>query len=136
MNLATGELEVGTGNAGKVTVIANGPNTITISGSNSAISTTTFGDGDGGDILLSAANQVEILDGGSVTADSLGGAGLTGNIMTTAGDAIVLSDGSISTQATTSDGGNIVLNAPNLIDAANSQITTSVESGVGGGQSY
>jgi hypothetical protein len=41
--------------------------------------------------------------------------------------------GTISTQAVTSDGGNIKLTAPNIVRLNGSEITTSVESGVGGG---
>jgi large exoprotein involved in heme utilization and adhesion len=44
-----------------------------------------------------------------------------------------MTDGSVSTRAVTSDGGNIIVNAPNRIELTNSQITTSVESGFGGG---
>src|SRR5882724_9096957 len=44
-----------------------------------------------------------------------------------------MNSGSVSTRAITADGGNIILNAPNLIELTNSQVTTSVESGVGSG---
>ncbi len=44
-----------------------------------------------------------------------------------------MTDGSVSTRAVTSDGGNITLNAPRMIQLTDSQVTTSVESGVGGG---
>ena len=44
-----------------------------------------------------------------------------------------MNQGSVSTRAVTSDGGNITLNAPRMIQLTDSQITTSVESGVGGG---
>lgn len=133
--IETGELIVGTGNAGSVTVDAT--NTISVSGADStgvpsAISTSALGDGDGGDISLNAANEVQISNGGSVTADSFG-AGLTGSINITAGNSIVLNNGTISTLAETSDGGNIKLTAPNIVQLTSSQITTSVESGEGGG---
>jgi large exoprotein involved in heme utilization and adhesion len=96
------------------------------------VDSSTTGEGAGGSITLNAATQVSIADGGSVRADSLG-TGATGNVTITAGDRIVMSDGSISTRAVSSDGGNIVLNAPNLIKLDDSQITTSVESGSGAG---
>jgi filamentous hemagglutinin family protein len=135
----TGEQTIGAGNAGSVTITATGPNTISISGrspttgAGSSISTTTQGAGNGGDIVLSSAGTVQISNGGLVTADSLGGTGLAGNINISAGDQIVMIDGSVSTRATTSDGGNINFNAPNFIGLTNSHITTSVESGFGGG---
>jgi large exoprotein involved in heme utilization and adhesion len=127
----TGEVVVGSGNAGAINVTATG--TISISGAGSTISTSTLGDGDGGDIALTAANQVTISGGGSVTSDSLGGAGLTGDIAVSSENNIVISGGAISTRAQTSDGGNVKLTAPNIVQLTNAEITTSVESGVGGG---
>ena len=56
-----------------------------------------------------------------------------GDITITAGDQIAMNSGSVTTRAVTADGGNITLNAPNLIQLTDSQITTSVESGVGAG---
>jgi filamentous hemagglutinin family protein len=131
--LLGGVLVVGSGSAGTVTINATGANTLTISGADSGVSTTTLGAGDGGDIILTSAGDVMILDGGSVSADSLGGAGLTGTIDIAAGDSIIMENGTISTRAITSDGGNIKLTAPNIVHLEGAQITTSVESGVGGG---
>jgi filamentous hemagglutinin family protein len=136
IELLAGGYAIGPGNAGTVNIAAT--DTISISGyspttgAGSAITTSTLGAGNGGDIMLSA-NDVYITNGGSVSADSLGGAGLTGNITIAAGDEIRMKDGSISTRAVTSDGGNIELTAPNLIHLTDSQISTSVESGLGGG---
>jgi filamentous hemagglutinin family protein len=131
-----GQSFAGTGNAGTVDVASTG----SISVSGAEISTTTFGEGNGGDVTLDAANEVQIIDGGSLSADSLSpdladvpDKGLTGQITVNAGNQIVMTDGSISTRAVTADGGDIVLNAPNIINLLNSQITTSVESGQGGG---
>lgn len=130
VRLATGLLEVGSGDAGKVTI--NASDSIAISGPESAISTTTFGAGDGGAVQITSAGQVVISDQGSVTADSFG-AGLAGDIAITAGSSIVMDHGTVSTRATTSDGGNITLKAPKIIRLVNSRITTSVESGRGAG---
>ena len=44
-----------------------------------------------------------------------------------------MNGGTISTRAVTSDGGNIELTAPEWVYLHNSDITTSVESGLGGG---
>ena len=129
---------VGVGNAGSLTVNAQG--SITISGG--SISSTTIGDGKGGDVVLSAGQNVNITNGGSLSADSLalaatdatgGVGGDTGSIQITAGNSITLDGGTMSTRAAKSDGGNIKLTAPNIVQLEGSQITTSVESGVGGG---
>jgi filamentous hemagglutinin family protein len=117
-----------TGNAGQITVTAGN---VTVAGGG-VIDSSTTGAGAGGAINVSASGQVAISSGGSVRADSLG-AGNTGSITIAAGDRIMMESGSISTRAATADGGNITLLAPNVIRLANSQITTSVESGTGSG---
>ena len=99
-----------TGDAGFVNITAMGPSTLTISDAGSTVSTTSTGAGAGGSIELTG-NNVQISNGGSVTADSLS-TGNTGNITITAGNKIDLNDGTISTRAVTSDGGNIALTAP------------------------
>jgi len=132
-------VNIGTGNAGDVTFTA--ADSISISDAGSIISTTTFGNGNGGSISLIAGKLVSVQNGGSVSADSGGtltgqqfsGSGLAGDITITAGDQIAMTSGSVSTRAITADGGNISLNAPRMIQLTNSQVTTSVESGVGGG---
>ena len=129
---STGLLEVGSGNAGKVTINASDLSTITLSGPGSAISTSTFGAGAGGAIQLTSAGDVRISDGASITADSFG-TGITGDISITAGNSIMMDNGTISTSARTSDGGNIKLTAPLTVQLTGSRITTSVESGTGGG---
>ncbi len=121
-----------TGNAGTVTIHAAGANALTLSGAGSVVSTSTSGDGHGGDVNLVSAGDINIAHGASVTAESLG-AGRTGSINVTAGDSIIMQGGTISTRAVSSDGGNIKLTAPNVIQLSESPITTSVESGIGGG---
>jgi filamentous hemagglutinin family protein len=135
----SGQPLVGFGKGGSVNFTA--ADSILITGSNSAVSTNTFGNGDGGSISLIGGKLVSIQNGGRVSADSGGtlggqqssGSGLAGNINIAAGDQIAMTDGSVSTRAVTSDGGNITLNAPRMIQLTDSQITTSVESGVGAG---
>ena len=137
--VGSGQPSVGFGKGGSVNFTA--ADSILITGSNSAVSTNTFGNGDGGSISLIAGKLVSVQNGGRVSADSGGtlggqqfsGSGLAGNINVSAGDQIAMTDGSVSTRAITSDGGNITLNAPRMIQLTDSQITTSVESGVGGG---
>jgi filamentous hemagglutinin family protein len=128
---------VGEGNAGSLKFSANN---ITISGG--SVSTTTIGDGKGGDVVLNATQNVNITNGGSVSADSLalaatsatgGVGGDTGSIEITAGNSITLDGGTISTRAVAADGGNISLFAPNTVYLNDGKITTSVESGIGKG---
>jgi filamentous hemagglutinin family protein len=135
----TQQPSVGLGQGGDVTLTV--ADSLSITGSNSAVSTNTFGNGDGGSIFLTAGKLVNIQNGGRVSADSGGtlagqqfsGSGLAGNINISAGDQIAMTSGSVSTRAVTSDGGNIIVNAPRMIQLTDSQITTSVESGFGGG---
>jgi hypothetical protein len=112
-----------------VDISASGP--ISISGADTAISTSTFGDGDGGNVFLSAA-AILIANGGSVSAASFGN-GLAGNVTLEADSRIALAAGRITTQATVADGGNITLSTPDGVFLVGSSITTSVESGVGRG---
>ena len=121
-----------TGKAGAVNV--TGPSVTVAGGGTIDSSSTGVGTiaGNGGAIDLTAASQISILNGGSIRADSLG-PGRTGDVKLTAGDRIMMDNGSISTRAVTSDGGDIRLVAPNIIRLGNSQITTSVESGTGTG---
>ena len=124
-----GEFVAGSGSAGTIDIAA--ANLLSISGTNSSVSTTTSGTGTGGQIALTGGN-IRILNGGSVLSDSTGD-GLAGDIAITAGNKIDINDGSISTRAVTADGGNIELTAPDWVYLNNSDITTSVESGLGGG---
>ena len=136
-----GSIIAGTGNGGEINVAAMDDISISgvspSTGDGSFISTSTFGNGNGGDISLDAGNNVRINNGGLVSADSLAqveeGTGLAGDIIISAGNKIELSNGTISTRAVTSDGGNVELAAPKWVYLLDSDITTSVESGFGGG---
>ncbi len=133
----TGEVVVGTGSAGTVSVTAK--DAISISGRSpntgavSSISTTTLGNGQGGNVILNAGGQVKIASGGEVTAESLGGAGDTGSIEITGGTDILMDGGIISLRSISADGGRVKLTAPNIVRLNNSEITTSVEGGTGEG---
>ena len=115
------------GNAGTITANVG---SMTVSGGQ--VDSSTSARGAGGTINMTAGSEVSVLNGGRVSADSTG-AGNTGNIVITAGNRITMAGGSISTRALTSDGGNITLRAPLLVRLEGSQITTSVQSGVGAG---
>ena len=132
-------MAVGAGGSGTVSITAG--TAITVSGQGSVVSTSTFGDGNGGNVVLNAGDHVAILDGGHIAADSGGtlggsvvsGSGLGGNIEITAGNQIYLENGQITTQTLTADGGNITLMAPKLVRLQDSVISTSVQGGLGTG---
>ncbi len=137
--LLGGAVAVGTGAGGTVGIAAG--SAITISGQDSVVSTSTFGDGKGGDVVLNAGNRVAILDGGRLKADSGGplggsivsGLGEAGSVTITSGSEIYLNNGQITTQALTADGGNITLKAPFMVQLQDSVISTSVAGGLGQG---
>ncbi len=132
---ATQQVLVGAGAGGTVDVAVSGQAVITgissISGTPSQISTSTFGPGNGGNVRL-ASRELRIERGGTMSAASFG-TGLAGDIHVVASDQVTLWSGSISTEATVADGGNITLVIQRLLDMVNSTITTSVQSGVGAG---
>ena len=130
----TGELVVGNGAAGSVSVDATG--SVTASGASatgrpSALLAETRGAGAGGDVSVRAWS-LTLSDGATISSSSLG-SGLAGDVRIELADSLTLRGASIATQATVSDGGNITITAPRLIHLINSRISTSVESGVGGG---
>lgn len=128
-----GALVVGSGNAGSVSVQASG--LVELAGSAmgrpSALLAETRGAGAGGNVGVQAS-VLRIADGALVSSSSLG-EGLAGQIDIRLSDSLQMQGGSIATRAQSSDGGNIAIVAPRLIHLAHSQITTSVESGVGAG---
>ena len=88
--------------------------------------------GNGGDITITANESVSMKSGSSISSSSLG-EGLAGNIYLNAGDELTIKDSSITTQATIADGGNITIRAIDMIYLDQSDITTSVENGLGSG---
>jgi len=130
----TEELLVGAGNGGVINIEVDGTAKITgqaADGSPSSISTSTLGEGNGGNISL-AANKVALNNGGSISASSAG-TGLAGDIFINAGNRFDSNGGRVTTQATVSDGGNIQITARERVYLDKAEITTSVESGFGGG---
>ena len=97
----------------------------------SRVDTGSIGDGNGGDVSI-VANTLSLSNQGAVIAESFG-AGEAGDIFISLSDAFRSSSGLVTTEALSSDGGNITLNAVNLVDLLNSSITTSVGSGSGAG---
>ena len=130
----TGEILVGAGNGGVINIEVDGNTTVSgqaSDGSSSSISTSTLGDGNGGNIALTA-KSVNLNDGGTISASS-SGTGLAGDIVIDAGDKFDSHGGLVTTQATVSDGGNVQLTAKDRVYLYKAGITTSVESGLGGG---
>jgi len=122
---------VGFGNGGNVTLTAD--ESILITGSNSAVLTNTFGNGNAGSISLSA-NKIDIQNGGSVTSPSGGtlagqffaGTGNAGQI-TVSAPTLTISDGGTLSAKTSGSGnaGNISLNAGNFIQAGGARVDSS-----------
>ena len=125
-----GRISVTTTGAGKAGTITANVGNMTVSGGQ--LDSSTSASGAGGAINVAAGSEVSVINGGRITADSTA-AGRTGNVVVTAGERITMNGGSVSTRALTSDGGDITLKAPVIVRLENSQITTSVQSGVGTG---
>ena len=123
----------GPGAGGTVTINA-ASGVVTISGSGSGLFSNAEGSGPGGDVNIQAA-QLRLVDGGSVSAQSSGTVtALAGNVNLVIGDTLAMDDGIITTEAEVADGGNIsITTTGSLVHLIDSQITTSVKSGVGGG---
>ena len=124
------------GPAGNIDVTAS--ESITITGASptgaSGLFSTTAGTGPGGNITLRAP-QIRLADGGTISASSTGGPSATaGSINIIFGGLFVMDHASISTDSVQADGGNITITSTgSLLHMIDSQITTSVRSGVGGG---
>lgn len=120
---------IGEGKGGSIIVSASG--LFSVSGTNSGIFTTTEGSGDGGNIDVSAQN-VWLSEGALITAESID-SGDAGSITMTIGETYLSRDSYLTTEATQADGGNIEIKAPELVYLFNSDITTSVQGGLGNG---
>jgi filamentous hemagglutinin family protein len=127
-----------TGRGGDVTINATGPVSIsgTLSdGTPSGIFSRTIGSasgsGRGGEISLHAA-QFQLSSGASMSSGSTG-IGDAGNIAINAADSFVIRNSAINTSTTQSDGGNITIEAGNLVHLGDSQIATNVQGGAGNG---
>ena len=130
----TGELVVGRGAAGSVSIEATGSVTasgVSPTGRPSGLLAETRGAGAGGNVSVLASNLL-LEDGASISSSSLG-TGLAGDVRVVLSDSLTMRGASIETEAVTSDGGNIAISLPGLMDLIDSRITTSVQSGEGGG---
>jgi filamentous hemagglutinin family protein len=125
-----GEISVasndGSGSAGNATITAG-----EIVVNRGTISSDTTGDGPGGSIELRAP-QISLTSGAAVSATSRG-RGRAGGIVIVALDTLTARSGTISVSATSADGGNISLQAANLVYLIDSQVIAAVQGGAGAG---
>ena len=121
----------GSGLGGDIVVAA--ANSASISGAGTGLFSTASSTGAGGDINLQAP-QVQIVDAATISANSTGTATATaGNVNVVTSD-LNMQTGSITTEATLADGGNITIaTTGSLVHLTDSDITTSVQSGIGSG---
>lgn len=90
------------------------------------IRTSTTDIADSGNIIITAGS-VQLSNAAEISAKSTG-AGLAGDITIDAGSSFVAANSKVTTEASQSDGGNITINARDLIHLTNSQVTSSVGS--------
>ncbi len=88
--------------------------------------------GSGGNISLTADQSVTVRDGASISASSTG-SGAAGNIDIHAGKQFDVDHGSITTQSNQLNGGNIMIQASDLVRVVDGKISTSALNGVGNG---
>src|SRR5215831_16673421 len=121
----------GNGAGGTVTVNATGP--VTMADQGSGLSTTTVGNGVGGDINL-RGSSIQLSNGASISATS-SGKGNAGNITVHAGNQFTMMKSSVTTEADAASGGKITIttNPTGTVQLTNSTISASVLDGTGGG---
>jgi len=106
----------------------------TVSLSNGAtVNSSTSGTGRAGDITMNVGS-LTLANHSEITNSSIGtmaDAGDAGNITVQSGSTVVLNDSSITTEASQASGGQIEINAPEMVRLTNSRISTSVK-GVAG----
>ncbi len=127
-------LFAGTGDGGEVNVSVTGD--LRIRGSNflgipSNISSSTTTIGRGGNVKVQA-NQLQLREGGLITANSTG-LGEAGNLTIQADTLEIFDDSQITTSAQLAGGGDIHLTVANQLYLRQGLLTTSVASGIGDG---
>jgi filamentous hemagglutinin family protein len=127
------------GRAGDVVVrggtvsLTNGANITSQSGSEEDQG--KFSTGRAGDITITG-ESLTLANHSVITSSSKGivpGAGDAGTITIQSGSTVLLNDSSITTEAIAASGGQIEINAPEMVRLINSEVSTSVKDGTGGG---
>jgi large exoprotein involved in heme utilization and adhesion len=111
-----------TGHAGRITVTAP----VISMERGGGLSTQTTGEGMGGNIELVATRTISLSDGARISATSTG-SGNAGNIQIHAGQSLTIEQSSITAEATHASGGNLKIQASDLIRVVNSTLSSSVQ---------
>jgi filamentous hemagglutinin family protein len=120
-----------TGIGGSISVDANAI-TLQNGGTISASTSGSSSNATGGNISISGGQFVQMNNGALITASSTG-PGNAGNIIVDAGPQLVMQNSSIKTEAAKAGGGNIEIQAVDLVQLGNSTVSTSVLGGTGSG---
>jgi len=121
----------GAGQGGDLTVTTD---SVSISGPGTGLFSTASGSGAGGNIRIQAGQLVQLSNEGTLSAQSTGTKDATAGNISVNTPTFEAQNGSVRTGATLADGGNIsITTTGSLVHLTDSQITTSVQSGVGGG---
>jgi len=129
-----GQISASASGAGRAGTIAIDAGSLSLAGGASLLSNTS-GTGAGGDINI-AAGDVTLQGGSTISANSTGSAqALAGSINLVFGNTLSMQGGSaITTTSLLADGGNIsITSTGSTLTLFDSQVTTSVQSGVGQG---
>jgi filamentous hemagglutinin family protein len=122
--VSSASVDPATGNAGSITIIA----TDQFQSTGGKV-TTSAANGQGGDITIRSDEM--LLNGGATIAASTTGLLDAGNILLVAGDRIMLHDSTVTTSASQASGGNITVQASELVRLRTGQIVSSVQGGPG-----
>jgi filamentous hemagglutinin family protein len=123
--LPQGHIPSGAGGTISITGQGGAARSVLIDGAGSTIVSSSEGVGAGGNISVNA-NSVTLQNSATISASSTG-PGNAGNIKINAGQQFEMRDSSITTQATKASGGNIDIQAVDLIRMVNSETSSSVQ---------
>jgi large exoprotein involved in heme utilization and adhesion len=126
--IAADTSDTSSGNAGNIDVQVG---RLALTGG-AQISSATEGVGRGGNVSVATTERLELSNRGTISASSAG-IGNAGDIVIQAGQIFRSRNGAVTTEAETADGGNITLLAGSRVELRDSQITATVQSGVGKG---
>jgi large exoprotein involved in heme utilization and adhesion len=129
-----GRIDSGTTNAGRGGTITLAATDSLSLAAGAGLFSNAGGTGPGGDVNV-AARHIEITGGSTISASSTGSVeALAGNVSIVFGDTLHMDGSSIATRSQLADGGNITITSTgSMLTLNNSQITTSVQSGLGSG---